>query len=68
MKRMAVGIRQAGQREPRETNRTCGARHTRRHPHDAIAFDVDELSAQIGELAWSGLRGLSPSDNARRTA
>jgi len=33
-----------------------------------IDLDVDELAAQIGELAWSGLRGLQPTDAARRTA
>lgn len=33
-----------------------------------IDLDVDELAAQIGELAWSGLRGLQPADHPRRTA
>jgi AcrR family transcriptional regulator len=32
-----------------------------------IDLDVDELAAQIGELAWSGLRGLHP-EQPRRTA
>ena len=32
-----------------------------------IDLDVDELAAQIADLAWSGLRGLHPAD-ARRSA
>jgi AcrR family transcriptional regulator len=31
-----------------------------------IDLDVDELAAQIAELAWSGLRGLQPADPPRR--
>jgi AcrR family transcriptional regulator len=33
-----------------------------------IDLDVDELAAQIADLAWSGLRGLQPADAAARTA
>ena len=33
-----------------------------------IDLDVDELAAQIAELAWSGLRGLQPSEQPRRSA
>jgi AcrR family transcriptional regulator len=33
-----------------------------------IDLDVEELAAQIAELAWSGLRGLRPAEESRRTA
>ena len=33
-----------------------------------IDLDVDELATQIADLAWSGLRGLQPPDQPRRTA
>ena len=31
-----------------------------------IDLDVDELAAQIADLAWSGLRGLRPADDRTR--
>ena len=33
-----------------------------------IDLDVDELADQIADLAWSGLRGLHPSEQTRRSA
>ncbi len=33
-----------------------------------IDLDVDELAEQIADLAWSGLRGLHPSEQNRRSA